>query len=58
MEEKMSARDYDIYKSAIDVANDNKDKDALREIQKQLVVRYGMENDDVRYLLKRFRYSV
>lgn len=56
--EKMSSRDYDIYKSAIDVANSSKDKDALREIQKQLIVRYGADNDDVQYLLKRFAYYV
>ncbi|MBQ7255701.1 MAG: hypothetical protein IJS31_05610 [Oscillospiraceae bacterium] len=56
--EKMSSRDYDTYKSAIDVANRSKDKDALREIQKQLIVRYGADNDDVQYLLKRFDYYV
>ena len=56
--EKMSSRDYDVYKSAIDVANSSKDKDALREIQKQLIVRYGADNDDVQYLLKRFDYYV
>ena len=58
MEDKMSSNDYYAYKSAIGVANDNKDKDALREIQKQLLVRYGLENSDVQYLLKMFRYSV
>lgn len=58
MEEKMTSKDYDIYKSAILTANEKKDKDALRSIQMQLVKRYGLENEDVKYLLKLFAYSV
>ncbi len=54
----MSTRDYDRYKSAIETANDQGDKDALRKIQKQLIAEYGLNDRDVEYLLKKFRYSV
>lgn len=54
----MTTRDYEIYKSAILKANEEKDKEALRSIQMQLVARYGLENEDVQYLLKLFRYAV
>ena len=56
--EKMSTSDYYKYKSAIEAANDTQDKESLRQIQKQLIARYGLDNDDVRQLLKYFRYSV
>ena len=54
----MTSREYDQYKSVIDVANAHKDKNALREIQKQLIVRFGADNEDVIYLIKRFDYTV
>lgn len=56
--EKMSSGDYSKYKSAIQAANDTKDKEALRQIQKQLIAKFGLDNEDVRMLLKMFRYSV
>ena len=56
--EKMTAKDYEIYKSAILTANEQKDKEALRKLQMQLVSRYGLDNDDVQQLLRLFRYSV
>ena len=56
--ERMKAKDYDIYRSAILTANESKDKEALRQIQLQLIVRYGLNNDDVQRLLKLFRYNV
>lgn len=56
--EKMTTKDYEIYKSAILTANEQKDKDALRKLQMQLVSRYGLDNDDVQRLLRLFRYSV
>lgn len=58
MERKMTTREYDLYKSAILAANDSQDKEALRQIQKQLIANYGPDNQDVKYLLKLFRYSV
>lgn len=55
---RMSTKDYYTYKSAIETANEAKDKESLRQIQKQLIVRYGLDNDDVKALLKKFKYSV
>ena len=54
----MKLSDYTKYKSAILAANDSKDKEALRQIQKQLIAEYGLNNDDVRYLVKLFKYTV
>lgn len=56
--QKISTDDYYKYKSAIQAANDTDDREALRQIQKQLIAKYGLENDDVKQLLKYFRYSV
>lgn len=56
--EKMSTGDYYKYKSAIEAANDTRDKESLRQIQKQLISKYGLDNADVRQLLKYFKYSV
>lgn len=56
--QKMTTGDYYKYKSAIEAANDSEDKEALRQIQKQLIAYYGLDNDDVRALLKMFRFSV
>lgn len=58
MVEKMTTKDYDRYKSAISVANDEKDKVSLKKIQMQLIARYGLDNDDVKNLLNLFRYNV
>ena len=55
---KIPSSDYERYKSAIEEANDSQDKEALRQIQKQLIAKYGPDDDDVRYLLRRFRYNV
>lgn len=58
MDRKMTAYEYDKYKSAILAANDTKDKEALRQIQKQLIANYSLDNEDVNYLIKLFRYDV
>ena len=58
MDRKMTSLEYERYKSAILAANDTKDKEALRQIQKQLIANYGLDNDDVQRLLKLFRYHV
>lgn len=55
---KIPSSDYERYKSVIEAANDSQDKEALRQIQKQLIAKYGPDDDDVRYLLRRFRYNV
>jgi len=56
--EKMSTKEYYLYKSAIEAANDTKDKESLRQIQKQLIAKFSLDNDDVKALLKKFKYSV
>ena len=55
---KITTKDYYIYKSVIETANKANDKDALRNIKMQLVSEYGLNNDDVKALLKLFKYSV
>jgi hypothetical protein len=56
--ESMTNKDYYSYKSAIEATNDTQDKEALRQIQKQLIAKYTLDNEDVRDLLRKFRYSV
>ena len=56
--QKMTTDEYYKYKSAIQAANDTNDKESLRQIQKQLIAKYGLDNDDVKQLLKYFKYSV
>ncbi|MEF2950441.1 MAG: hypothetical protein ACLTZJ_00225 [Oscillospiraceae bacterium] len=56
--QKMSTSNYYKYKSAIEAANDTQDKEALRQLQKQLIAKYSLDNDDVKQLLKYFKYSV
>ena len=58
MDRRMTSREYDLYKAAILAANDSKDKEALRQILKQLIATYGLDNSDVQYLIKLFAYSV
>jgi len=54
----MNSNDYNRYLSAIKQANDDKDKEALSRIQKQLIANYGLSDNDVSRLLKYFRYNV
>lgn len=58
MSRSMTTREYEQYKSAIFTANDSQDKEALRQIQKQLIANFGPDNMDVYRLLKYFRYNV
>jgi len=55
---EMRTDDYNKYLSAIKAANDIGDKESLRQIQKQLIAKYGLDNEDVKQLLKRFNYRV
>jgi len=55
--EKLTTSDYKKYQSAIEAANSSEDKEALRQIQKQLIAKYGL-CEDVRNLIKKFRYAV
>jgi len=54
----MSSSDYNNYLSAIKQANHDSDKEALARIKKQLIANYGLDDKDVYYLLKEFRYTV
>ena len=54
----MPSREYNIYLGAIKAANDSQDKEALRQIQKQLVAKYGPDDDNVYSLLRQFRLNV
>lgn len=56
--QRICLKEWELYKSAIEAANDSQDKEALRQIQKQLIAKYGLDNDDVRALLKKFKYMV
>ena len=53
---KMSDKDYDLFKSVIEQANKDDDKEALKSIRKQLIAKYGLDNERVRRLLDKFRY--
>ena len=52
------SKEYYAYKSAIEKANSDKDKEALKSIQKQLITKYGYDHKEVKWLLGYFRYSV
>lgn len=54
----MSSSDYNRYLAAIKAANDTADKEALRQIQKDMIKNYGLADNDVDYLLRQFRYNI
>lgn len=58
----MDSSSYNKYLSAIKTANDMSDKDRgkeiLRNIQAEMISRYGLTDDDVEYLIKKFRYNI
>lgn len=58
----MDAKSYNRYLSVIKTANDMSDKDRakdiLRNVQAEIVSQYGMNDSDVEYLIKQFRYYV
>ncbi len=54
----MNSSDYNKYLAAIKAANDSADKEALRQIQKQLIAGWGLSDNDVDYLIRQFRYNV
>lgn len=57
MTAKIPKNEYELYRSVIKTANEKKDKEALKQIQLQLIVRYGL-CEDVKDLLAYFQYSV
>lgn len=54
----MNSSDYNKYLAAIKAANDTADRDALRQIQEQLIANYGLQDNDVDYLIRQFRYHI
>jgi len=54
----MTSSEYNRFLAAIKAANDSEDRDALRQIQKQLISTYGVMDDDVDYLIRQFRYHI
>ena len=54
----MTSSEYNRFLAVTKAANDSEDRDALRQIQKQLIAVYGAANDDVDYLIRQFRYHI
>lgn len=58
----MDSKSYNIYLSTIKTANDMSDKDRakeiLRNVQAEMVSKYGLSDPDVEYLIKKFRYYI
>ena len=54
----MNSSNYNKYLAAIKAANDTADRDALRQIQKQLIANYGLQDNDLNYLIRQFRYHI
>lgn len=54
----MPSSDYNRYLAAIKMANDHADKEMLRQIQYELIKKYGSDDDDVSYLIRQFRYHI
>ena len=54
----MNSSDYNKYLAAIKAANDAANREALRKIQAQLIANYGLQDNDVDYLIRQFRYHI
>ena len=58
----MDSKNYNIYLATIKAANDMSDKDRakeiLRNVQAEMVSKYGLNDSDVEYLIKKFRYYI
>jgi len=58
----MDSSSYNKYLSVIKTANDMSDKDKakeiLRNIQAEMISKYGLSDSDVEYLIKKFRYYI
>lgn len=48
----MPSSDYNKFLAAIMVASDRADREALRQIQKDMIARYGLGDNDVDYLFR------
>lgn len=58
----MDSKNYNKYLSAIKTANDmsdkNRSKEILKNIQAEMISRFGLSDADVQHLIKKFRYNV
>lgn len=57
----MNAKDYNEYLHAIDAANDceaSVARELLRRIQADMIAKYGLNDYDVEYLIKQFRFNI
>ena len=58
----VDSTNYNRYLSVIKTANDMSDKDRakeiLRNVQAEMVSRFGLGDSDVEYLIKKFRYNI
>lgn len=54
----MPSSDYNRYLAAIKAANDAENRELLRKIRDDLLLKYGPLDDDVDYLIRQFRYNV
>ncbi|MCD7801610.1 MAG: hypothetical protein LUH09_01655 [Clostridiales bacterium] len=57
----MPSSDYNRYLAAIKAANDAEErraKELLRQIQADMIAKYGLSDNDVGYLIRQFRYHI
>lgn len=57
----MNSSDYNKYLATIKAANDceaSRARELLRQIQADMIARYGLGDNDVDYLIRQFRYNI
>ena len=57
----MNSSDYNRYLAAIQAANDceaSHARELLRQIQADMIAKYGLSDNDVDYLIRQFRYHI
>lgn len=57
----MDSSNYNRYLAAIKAANDceaSRARELLRQIQADMIARYGLSDDDVDYLIRQFRFNI
>lgn len=54
----MPSDDYNRYLAAIKAANDSANRDLLRKIRDELLIKYEIGDKDVDYLIRQFRYNI
>ena len=54
----MNSSAHNNYLQAIKAANDAQDRETLARIKSRLIAEYGLNDEDVIYLIKQIRYSL